>query len=164
MGDRRILSRYRTIEIHSISISITYSVDIQPDSGVENHEGREEHEDATHAEGQTFYTARPLTHCSSPCGVHPESAPMTEKTYWESFKAEGEEIVDKIRDLIHEGNVRRVIVQHQGRTVAEFPLTVGVVGTVFAPVLAAVGALAAVLNDCSIEVERVVPTDKKDVA
>ena len=49
--------------------------------------------------------------------------------------------------------------------VAEFPLTVGVVGTVFAPVLAAVGALAAVLSDCSIEVERVVPADgKKDVA
>ena len=91
---------------------------------------------------------------------------MTEKTYWDSFKAEGENVIARIKGVIHEGNVRRVVIQHQGRTVAEFPLTVGVVGTVFAPVLAAVGALAAVLNDCSIEVERerVVPTDKQDVA
>ena len=79
---------------------------------------------------------------------------MTDKTYWESFKAEGEEIVDKIRDLIHEGNVRRVVVKHHGRTVAEFPLTVGVVGAVLAPVVAAIGALVALLKDCTIHVER----------
>jgi hypothetical protein len=79
---------------------------------------------------------------------------MTEKTYWESFKAEGEQILDKIRDLIHEGNVRRVIVQHQGRTVAEFPLTVGVVGAVLAPVVAAIGAIIALAKDCTIQVER----------
>ena len=47
---------------------------------------------------------------------------MTEKTYWESFKAESEQIVDKIRQLIHAGNVRRVVVKQQGRTIAEFPL------------------------------------------
>lgn len=80
---------------------------------------------------------------------------MTEKTCWDSFKAEGASLVDKLRDLIHEGNVRRVIIEYEGRTVAEFPLTVGVVGAVLAPVVAAIGALVALLKDCTIHVERV---------
>ena len=80
---------------------------------------------------------------------------MTDKTAWESFKAESENVVDKIKSVIHEGNVRRVIVQHEGRTIAEFPLTAGVVGTVLAPVLAAVGALVALLKDCTVHIERV---------
>jgi hypothetical protein len=80
---------------------------------------------------------------------------MTEKTRWESFKAEGDQIVEKVKRLIHEGNVRRVIVQLDGRTVAEFPLTAGVVGTLLAPVLAAIGALVALLKDCTIQVERI---------
>jgi len=80
---------------------------------------------------------------------------VSEKTSWESFKLDGSQFVDKLRDLIHEGNIRRVIVQHEGRTVAEFPLTAGVVGVVLAPVLAAVGALAALLKNCTIQVERV---------
>jgi hypothetical protein len=80
---------------------------------------------------------------------------MADKTFWESFKVEGGTIIDKLKDLIHEGNVRRVIVQHQGRTVAEFPLTAGVVGALLAPVLAAIGALVALLKDCTIQVERV---------
>jgi hypothetical protein len=79
---------------------------------------------------------------------------MADKTWWESFKVESETFVDKLKDLIHEGNVRRVVVQHQGRTVAEFPLTAGVVGAVLAPVLAAIGALIALLKDCTIQVER----------
>jgi uncharacterized protein DUF4342 len=79
---------------------------------------------------------------------------MTDKTFWESIKGEGENIVDKVRDVIHQGNVRRVVVQHQGRTVAEFPLTAGVVGAVLAPVLAAVATLVALLKDCTIQVER----------
>ena len=79
---------------------------------------------------------------------------MPEKTYWESCKAEGTNILDKLKDLIHEGNVRRVVIQHQGRTVAEFPLSAGVVGALLAPVLAAVGAIVALLKDCSIQVER----------
>ena len=82
---------------------------------------------------------------------------MTEKTVWESFKAEGENVVEKVKAFVHEGNVRRVRVQHDGRTVAEFPLTAGVVGALLAPVLAAVGALVAVLEHCTIEVERVEP-------
>lgn len=79
---------------------------------------------------------------------------MADKTYWDTFKAEGGNVVSKVKALIHEGNVRRVVVKHDGRTVAEFPLTAGVVGAVLAPVLAAIGALVALLQDCTIEVER----------
>jgi hypothetical protein len=79
---------------------------------------------------------------------------MTDKTWWESVKLEGEALVDKLKELIHEGNIRRIRIVHQGRTVAEFPMTAGVVGVVLAPVAAAVGAVVALLKDCSIEVER----------
>ena len=74
-------------------------------------------------------------------------------TYWQSFKVESGAIVEKLKELIHQGNVRRVVIQHEGRTVAEFPLTAGVLGVVIAPVLAAVGALVALLKDCTIRVE-----------
>lgn len=79
---------------------------------------------------------------------------MTERTWWESVKAESGNVVDKLKAVIHEGNVRRVVVRQGSRTVAEFPLTAGVVGAVLAPVLAAIGALVALVKDCSIEVER----------
>jgi len=79
---------------------------------------------------------------------------MPEKTFWETIKVQGGELLDQVRKILHEGNVRRVRIKQEDRVVAEFPLTVGVVGTVFAPILAAVGALAALLTDCSIEVER----------
>jgi hypothetical protein len=84
------------------------------------------------------------------------------KSYWESFKADGAALADKLKDVVHEGNVRRVVVEHEGRTIAEFPLTVGVVGAVLAPVVAAIAALVALLKDCSIHVERVPPTDKSE--
>jgi hypothetical protein len=90
---------------------------------------------------------------------------MTERTCKESFKVAADQLVDAVKRIIHEGNVRRVIIKQEGRTVAEFPLTVGVIGAVMAPLLAAVGAIAAVITDCSIEVERVIVDDsKKDVA
>ena len=79
---------------------------------------------------------------------------MADKTWWESIKFDSEGILDRIKTLIHEGNVRRVVIQHQGHTVAEFPLTAGVVGAVLAPVVAAIGALVALLKDCTIQVER----------
>lgn len=79
---------------------------------------------------------------------------MTDKTCWESFRVESATVVEKLKELIHEGNVRRVIIEYQGRTIAEFPLTVGVVGAVLAPVVAAIGALIALLKDCTIHVER----------
>jgi hypothetical protein len=81
---------------------------------------------------------------------------MAEQTFKESFKATGAQLLDSVKKILHEGNVRRIIVKQGDRTVAEFPLTAGVVGTVLAPPLAAIGALAALLNDCSIEVERAV--------
>lgn len=93
---------------------------------------------------------------------------MESKTWWESIKVESETIVEKLRQLIHEGNVRRVVIKHAGRTVAEFPVTAGVVGALLAPVLAAIGALVALLKDCTIEVEREssesTPTDQKRAA
>ena len=79
---------------------------------------------------------------------------MKTKTFWESFKAEGDNVVDKVKQIVHEGNVRRVVVKHDWRTVAEFPFTVGVVGAVLAPVLAAIGVLVALMKDCTIEIER----------
>jgi hypothetical protein len=79
---------------------------------------------------------------------------MTEKTCWESLKAEGSSAFDKLKDLVHEGNVRRIRVRQGERTIAEFPLTAGVVGAVIAPALAAIGALVALAKDCSIEIER----------
>jgi len=79
---------------------------------------------------------------------------MAEQSHWDSFKAEGTNVINKLKALIHEGNVRRVVIQHEGRSVAEFPLTAGVVGAVLAPVLAAIGAIVALLQDCTIRVER----------
>ncbi len=87
-----------------------------------------------------------------------------ERTWWESIKVEGGELLDKVRSLIREGNVRRIIIRQGDRSVAEFPLTVGVVGAVAAPVLAAVGALAALLTKCTIEVQRVEVVDEGEPA
>jgi hypothetical protein len=72
---------------------------------------------------------------------------MSEQTFTESFKVAGEQLVDAFKKLIHEGNVRRVVIKQGEHTVAEFPLTVGVVGVVLAPILAAIGAIAAVVTD-----------------
>ena len=89
---------------------------------------------------------------------------MTERTWYESIKVEGGQLLDKVAQLIREGNVRRIVIRQGDRTVAEFPLTVGLVGAVFAPILAAVGALAALLNECSIVVERVAKEDTETPA
>jgi hypothetical protein len=77
-----------------------------------------------------------------------------ERTWWETIKVEGGELLERVKGLIHEGNVRRIVIRQGDHSVVEFPLTVGVVGTVAAPVLAAVGAIAALLTSCSIEVQR----------
>jgi hypothetical protein len=88
------------------------------------------------------------------------------ETFTESFKVAGNQLVDAVKKLLHEGNVRRVIIKQDGRTIVEFPLTVGVIGAVLAPVLAAVGAIAAVLSECTVVVERQVmeSQDKDHVA
>ncbi|MFO7772751.1 MAG: DUF4342 domain-containing protein [Dehalococcoidia bacterium] len=76
----------------------------------------------------------------------------------EKFTVEGDEVVDRVKELIHEGNIRRVRLIHKGRPLIDIPLSVGVpvaAATVLAaPVLAAVGAIAALVTECTIEVER----------
>ncbi len=79
---------------------------------------------------------------------------METTSWWEKIEARGNELLEQLKRILHEGNVRRVVIKQRDRTVAEFPLTVGIVGTVAAPILAAVGALVALLADCSLEVER----------
>ncbi len=73
----------------------------------------------------------------------------------ESFSINGGQLLDKIKELIKEGNVRKItIADKHGKEFFSIPLTVGVVGLLVAPVLAAVGALAALVGDCTITVER----------
>jgi hypothetical protein len=72
----------------------------------------------------------------------------------EQIAVAGEDLLKRFEQIVHEGNVRRIVIKHDGHTVAEFPITVGVIGTALAPMLAAVGALAAAVTHCTIEVER----------
>ena len=77
----------------------------------------------------------------------------------EKFTVSGDKLVEKVKQLIHEGNIRRVRVIHEGKTVLEIPLSVGapaaVVVALAAPVLAAIGAFAALVTECTIEVEKI---------
>lgn len=73
----------------------------------------------------------------------------------ESFKMEGENLLKRVKELIAEGNVRRItIIDKEGKELMTFPVTIGVVAAMVAPVLAAVGALAAFIGECTITVER----------
>jgi len=83
---------------------------------------------------------------------------MTEdhKTIKEEIKVSGSQLVEKIKELLHEGNIRRIVIKQNDQTVIELPLTLAAVGVVLAPVLAAVGAFAALATNCSIVVERIV--------
>jgi hypothetical protein len=77
------------------------------------------------------------------------------KTTRETFQIQGEKLIATFKKLIKEGNVRRIIIKDKKKkTLAEFPLTVGVVGAILAPMLAAVGAIAALVTECSVTVER----------
>lgn len=76
---------------------------------------------------------------------------------WETVKVTGDNLIKRVKELVHEGNVRRVVIKQGANTVAEFPVTIGVVGAVAAPMLAALGAVAALLAECTIEVERGAP-------
>jgi len=78
------------------------------------------------------------------------------KVITEEIKTTGEELLRRVKELIHEGNIRRLIIRDEkGRTLIEVPLTLGVVGIALAPVWAAIGAIAALVNDASIIVEKV---------
>lgn len=73
----------------------------------------------------------------------------------ESFKVNGEAVVKKVKELIKEGNIRKITIKDKnGKDLVVFPLTLGVVGVAFAPVLAGIGALAALIGECTITVER----------
>jgi Domain of unknown function (DUF4342) len=74
--------------------------------------------------------------------------------YRQQYQVPGSNLADKVKELIHEGNVRDIIVTHEGHTVVHFPVTVGVVGAVLAPQLAALAAIGALLTHCTIEVVR----------
>ncbi|HEX73880.1 MAG TPA: DUF4342 domain-containing protein [Dehalococcoidia bacterium] len=77
----------------------------------------------------------------------------------ERFTVSGDKLVEKIKQLLHEGSIRRVRLLHEGRTVIEIPLTIGApaaaIGIMAAPVLAALGAFAALVTECTIEVEKI---------
>ncbi len=78
------------------------------------------------------------------------------KTRFEEFRLNGGEILNKVKEIIHEGNVRRIILKDEhGKTFMEIPLTVGVVGAIIAPILAAVGAVAALASNLTIIVEKI---------
>ena len=73
----------------------------------------------------------------------------------EEFTISGDKIIEKVKEVINEGNARRIIIKNEkGEEVAEFPLTAGAVGVLIAPALAALGALAALLTKCTLVVER----------
>ncbi len=79
-----------------------------------------------------------------------------DRTRTEEFKIEGGKVLDKIKELIHQGNIRRIILKNEeGKTLIEIPLTLGLVGAALLPVFAAVGALAAVATRMVIAVEKV---------
>jgi hypothetical protein len=78
-----------------------------------------------------------------------------EKTNQESFKVSGGDILSKIKEIVKEGNARKIIIKNdKDEVIMEFPLTIGAIGAVLAPTFAAVGALAALVTDCTIIVEK----------
>ena len=84
----------------------------------------------------------------------------------EKFTVSGSQLVDKVKQLIHEGNIRSVRLLHQERTVLEVPLSIGApaaaIAILTAPVLAALGAFAALVTECTIEVEKIETTPEKN--
>jgi hypothetical protein len=80
---------------------------------------------------------------------------MPEDIRRERHTVAGEKLLQKVKELVHEGNVRRIIIKDQDKTIVEIPLTVGVVGALLAPHLAALGAIAAMIAHTTIEVEKV---------
>lgn len=83
-----------------------------------------------------------------------EEVTMTKRT--EEFKVDGEDLLKKVKAIIHEGNVRKITIKNkEGKSIVELPVTVGVVGAALAPILAAVGAIAALVTECTIVVERI---------
>jgi predicted O-methyltransferase YrrM len=79
-----------------------------------------------------------------------------EKFRTEEFRVDGEELLSRIKKLVHDGNIRRVIIKNKdGKIMLEIPMTFGVVGALIAPQLAAIGAIAALLTEATVVVEKV---------
>ncbi len=79
-----------------------------------------------------------------------------QKVRTEEFQVNGDEFLSKVKELLHEGNIRRIIIKNEeGRTLIDMPLTIGVVGVLLAPQLAAIGAIAALLTRGTIVVEKI---------
>jgi len=79
-----------------------------------------------------------------------------ERVRTEEFRVDGEELLAKIKNLVKEGNIRRIIIKNkEGKTVMEIPLTIGVVGALIVPTLAAIGAIAALITEATVVVEKV---------
>jgi hypothetical protein len=80
---------------------------------------------------------------------------MSEKTHTEEFKIDGEKMIDNIKELLDEGNFRKLIIKDkEGKTLMEIPMTFGVVGVLLAPQLAAIGAIAALVTEATLVVEK----------
>lgn len=109
--------------------------------------GAATHGSATHDAGQgASQDAKTGTHAGQ------------ERTFTEEFRVSGERVVAKVKELIHEGNVRRISLKNdEGKTLIEIPLTVGVIGTALLPVWAGIGAIAALVANLTITVEKVAP-------
>lgn len=80
---------------------------------------------------------------------------MPDKVHTEEFRVEGEKLITRIKELLHEGNIRRISIKDkEGKTVMEIPMTLGVVGALIAPQLAAIGAIAALVTEATVVVEK----------
>jgi hypothetical protein len=80
---------------------------------------------------------------------------LMEKQRKEEFRVEGEELVRKVKELIKQGNIRRITINNkEGKTILEIPLTIGIAGAVLAPSLAAVGTVAALVTECTIVIDK----------
>ena len=85
-----------------------------------------------------------------------------EKTFFEEFKVKGKDLVDKIKGIVHEGNVRRIILKDEkGQTFLEIPLSVAAVGVLAAPLIAGLGAIAALVVNFTLVIERAEPQPSK---
>ena len=84
---------------------------------------------------------------------------MTEKVRTEEFKVDANELLKKVKEIINDGNARRIIIKHEEKTLLEVPLTMGVAGvtalTILAPVLVAIGAIAGLVTQCTLIVEKI---------
>jgi hypothetical protein len=107
--------------------------------------------------GTAHGTAQGTAH-GTDTGTAGGTTPETERTAREEFRVSGEAVVAKVKELVREGNVRRITLKNDdGRVLLEIPLTIGVIGTVLLPVWAALGALAALVANLTLAVERVEP-------